>query len=72
MEVMFREEIMEKCLGCSKIYTGLETGLLHCKTYLFPSAKWRSGNCPAATHLQKDVPEEKKVNPLKASKRGVR
>ena len=43
--------VIDKCLNgeygksCEKIENG------YCTVYLFPEAKWRSGNCPMATHL---------------------
>lgn len=43
------QPVIEKCRenkGCEKIENG------YCSVYIFPEAKWRSGNCPAATHLE--------------------
>jgi hypothetical protein len=43
----------------------------YCKVYAFPTAKWRNGNCNMADHLEIETKKDtKKVNPLKASKRG--
>ena len=59
--------IVEKCDGCNKV---LETaGGKYCKVYPDPTAKWLTGNCPTASHIKREVKEEQKINPLKASKR---
>jgi hypothetical protein len=42
----------------------------YCKAYAFPAAKWKNGNCNLADHLEVEKKDAKKVNPLKASKRG--
>lgn len=51
-----QEPIVKKCEGCAYIQDG------HCIPYIFPASKWRSGNCPLATHLtkKKETTEEKK------------
>jgi len=59
--------IIEKCLGCKEIEDGGT-----CKSYLVPSALWRRGACPRATHLEKIVKPDMKLNPIKASKRGIK
>jgi hypothetical protein len=59
--------IIEKCEGCNKILESA-TGRF-CKVYPDPIAKWSLGGCPTASHLKKEVKEEQKINPLKASKR---
>jgi hypothetical protein len=44
----------------------------YCKTYCEPSTKWTKGTCNFATHVKKEVKEDNfKLNPLKASKRGI-
>jgi hypothetical protein len=68
MEIL-KEPIIEACLGCGKI---IQDGLREvCRNYPVPKAMWRTRNCLMATHLKKIVPEEKKVNPLKKSKRSM-
>jgi len=59
--------ITEKCLGCKEIEA---EGT--CKSYLMPSALWRRGACPRATNLKKIVKLGVKLNPIKASRRGVK
>lgn len=59
--------IIEKCEGCSKILESA-TGK-YCKMYPDPKAKWSLGGCPTASHVKRNVKEEQKINPLKASKR---
>lgn len=82
---ILKQPIVEQCIAggksCSKVdietpFTtptmGCDDSLKHyCKTYAFPSAKWRIGNCNMADHLEIETKKDtKKVNPLKASKRG--
>jgi len=69
MEIL-KEPIIEKCLGCDRVIQDNEKQV--CKTYPVPRALWRSRNCPMATHLKREVVEEKKLNPLKKSKRSMR
>jgi len=59
--------VIEKCNGCDKV---LVSG--YCDLYPDTSLKWRNRNCPSATHLKKKVDEQKKINPLKVSKKGVK
>ena len=61
-----KTEIIEQCEGCSRIH---EYGK-HCTVYLYPESKWRSGNCPMATHLSNGKEEKKsKVGQKKQRKR---
>ena len=62
--------IIERCEGCQRIQD-LSSGR-YCLVFPDPSAKWRLGQCNMATHLSKDNnrKKNKKINPLKASKRG--
>jgi len=64
-EVMVNRKpvIMEKG-PCRRILTG------KCVAYISPTAKWKLGNCPLATHIIYEEDEEKFINPIKASKRG--
>ena len=59
--------IIDKCEGCNKIME-ISSGK-YCKIYPDPTAKWAMGGCPTASHLKREVKEEQKINPLKASKR---
>lgn len=64
-----KDPIVEQCNGCARTVVGPEPGPSCCQVFLMPSSKWRVGNCPMATHLQKEEVQSKNVNPLKASKR---
>jgi len=59
--------VVEQCQGCAQIqeYSGSQ----YCKTYGNPAAKWAHGRCNFATHMKDEAKTEKKINPLKASKR---
>lgn len=74
---MDRQPIVEKCYGCGKTITQMvmltgEVEVLFCGTYLDPTSKWRIGNCPMATHLQKEIKKQGFVDPLKASKKSMK
>ncbi len=64
---------VDKCAGCPKQFTPVppEDGKTFCRVYLEPAAKWTGKICP---FMYKPEPEEeqKKLNPLKASRRGVK
>ncbi|MBN2333057.1 MAG: PxxKW family cysteine-rich protein [Deltaproteobacteria bacterium] len=63
--------VVEQCEGCAKVVTVEDT--TYCLTFPNPAAKWKSGICVMATHVKRNVEEiKKKINPLKASKRGGR
>jgi len=60
--------IVEQCEGCGKILEAASGKYGH--VFPDPTAKWRTGKCPTATHAKVEVAEtNQKVNPLKASKR---
>ena len=63
--MLIKEPIIEQCRDC-----GRHDGT-YCLVYTTPAAKWRSGNnCPMATHLAvASKKKEKKLNPIKKSKR---
>jgi len=63
-------EIVEKCNGCNR-GTEYSAGWF-CTACPDPSLKWKVGNCNLATHVTTTTTATKKVNPLKASKRGSR
>jgi len=68
-----KQPIVEQCTAgektCSRIKKEGEN--LFCSVYAFPGLKWKNGNCNMADHLEIETKKDtKKVNPLKASKRG--
>ncbi len=63
--------IIEKCDGCNKI-TEVDN-VKYCLSYPDPESRWIAGTCNLATHIKRDVEQiKKKINPLKASKKGIR
>ncbi len=70
--------VTEECLSgdeekpCSHIVE-LPKGK-YCTKFPNPENRWARGRCPLATHIKMDfsAPLEKKLNPLKASKRAAR
>lgn len=60
--------VVDQCQGCAQIKEYTEGQ--YCLTYGNPAAKWTLGRCNFATHMKDDKKAEKKLNPLKASKRG--
>ncbi len=65
-------QIVEDCAGCSRtIKVG---GKEYCLSIPDPISKWRGGVCNFATHItrEKAIETVTKLNPLKASKRGIR
>ncbi len=64
--------VKEKCVGCPKQFEPVPfEGELYCKTYISPEAKWSNGKtCPFMYVLKPE--KEQKMNPIKASKRGVK
>jgi len=65
-----KEPIVAQCDGCGKRV--LEPAQYVCQVYIVPAAKWKNGNCPMATNINKEITSSAKVNPLKASKRSVK
>ena len=60
-----KEKVHDKCIGCNKIDPDQ-----FCLVYSKPSIWWdKRGGCPVANHIKKEAAAEKKVNPLKASKK---
>ncbi len=60
--------IVEQCDSCAHIVS--YEGAQFCKTYADPSTKWLLGKCNFATNVVKEgVKENKRINPLKESKR---
>jgi len=59
-----RTPIIEKCIGCNKI--DVEEGVAPtsqdlCKSYINPEKNWKLGDCPLASHLQKEEKSKSKV-----------
>lgn len=64
------QPIIDNCDGCGRIVDNGQAKT--CRTYLDPTAKWRLGQCNFATHIERNIAVQVKVNPLKASKRAGR
>lgn len=65
--MMERKAIVEKCAGCKRVVENF------CNACIDPSLKWKNGNCNMATNLMDaKVKANKKLNPIKASKRGIK
>ena len=69
--LFLREQCVEQCSGCNKIYSDGDTGDV-CIAYLYPKEKWRQGNCALASHavVEEGTKPKKFINPIKRSKRG--
>ena len=63
--------VVEACSGCGKT-TDFENEMF-CTIAPNPEAKWARGKCNFATHIKnaEEIPSDKKLNPLKASKRAA-
>lgn len=63
-------EIVEQCNGCNR-NVQYETKW-YCTACPDPTVKWRGGRCNLASHVAATPAPaaQKKINPLKASKRG--
>lgn len=63
-------ETIEKCYGCNR-NKKYASGWF-CIAYPDPSLKWKNGKCNLATNIVSESTEKnQKINPLKASKRGI-
>lgn len=63
--------VIDKCEGCAKIITYNSEN--YCSSFPDPASRWQNGTCNMATHIKRDVEQiKKKINPLKASKKGIR
>ena len=70
---LMKQPIVAKCIGeksCSRIeplvkdltfIDGVPSPLCYCKSYAFPAAKWRNGNCNMADHIVTEVKKDSKV-----------
>ena len=61
--------VVEQCEGCAQIKE-YDSGQ-YCLTYGNPASKWSLGRCNFATHVKGVKKDDKKINPLKASKRSA-
>jgi len=64
-------QIVEQCKGCNRSKE-FPAGW-YCTSCPDPSQKWKAGRCNMATHVAAaaEAKPVKKINPLKASKRGI-
>lgn len=65
--------IVQQCEGCQQIVEF--NGQKYCKSVPDPSSKWGGQiGCNLATHITRkiDTGEQKKINPLKASKKSAK
>jgi hypothetical protein len=63
-------EAIEQCLGCSR-RSEYPSGW-YCTACPDPSLKWKNGKCNLATNIVAEkTAKKRKINPLKASKRGA-
>ena len=59
--------IAPQCTGCDRVKGEV------CSTYVDPPSMWLEGDCIMATHIKREAAAaERKLNPLKASKRASR
>lgn len=61
--------VVDSCKGCERV-VNYPTGEF-CSSFPNPMIKWEFGKCNFATHIRVERKEEKKLNPLKASKRSA-
>lgn len=62
------QPVVDKCDGCGRIVD--QEGVQYCKSYMYPSAKWKLGLCNFATHAKPEINViTTRINPLKAAKR---
>ena len=64
-------QIVEQCHGCGHVRSHDDAA--YCRVYASPAKKWELKMCNFATHARiEETSDARKVNPLKASKRGSR
>ena len=66
-----RIDLAPECSGCDRA----DVSINKCTTYVNPSHWWRNGGyCPLSSNNKPEVvvEKQKKINPLKASKRAKR
>ena len=64
--VVDRKPVMMEKGPCKRILSG------KCEAYFNPTAKWKNGICPLASHIIYQEDEQAFKNPLKASKQASR
>ena len=62
-----REKIISLCEGCKRVDKTDK-----CVAYMIPKQMWRLGDCPLATHIEKEVKKSKKYKPKKYGKKRQR
>lgn len=55
--------IVSECEGCNRVIDGV------CSAYLNPASRHRACVCPLKSNRVLEIVKDKKVNPLKASKK---
>lgn len=64
---MSRLVVIDKCGGCKKIDKDNT-----CSVYASPMGKWSIGGCHLHTNIKRiEKGSDRKINPIKASKRGL-
>ncbi|QTA85947.1 PxxKW family cysteine-rich protein [Desulfonema magnum] len=64
-------EAVEQCNGCNRRIEF--SSAWFCSASPEPALKWKNGNCNLASHVSSATAStQKKINPLKASKRGAK
>jgi hypothetical protein len=62
--------IVERCEGCQRVME-FPAGK-YCMSFTEPKVKWQRSACPLATHVKREYQvSNRRLNPLKASKRGM-
>lgn len=68
---VMREQCIPECMGCNKMFSDENTGDV-CIAYVNPKAMHRLGGCALQSNKEIEITAKKKINPIKASKRGRR
>jgi len=65
------QPVVDKCDGCGNVEEW-PSGK-YCSRFAAPASKWQFGICNMATHVKiEEKKDDRKINPLKASKRAAR
>lgn len=70
-----RENCVKECMGCDKMYTDIHNPVLEdhvCIAYANPVVLHRRGCVLQSNKVEIEKKKVKKINPIKASKRGMR
>lgn len=71
-ETVMKNPCVGECAGCPKQFKPAPyEGKTYCEVYPWPAAKWNGKTCPFMYKPKPEAENERKVNPLKASKRGI-